>query len=142
MARKSLLNEGIEILEKASLRKTPGRLAILKVLTDRHGPFSIEELHQFVKGQKLDLVTVYRCLTSFEEVSLVKRCDFGDGIARYELNLGSHHHHHHVICKTCRKAENIEDCEVTRLEAIVEKMGYTKVTHNLEFFGICKTCKN
>ena len=130
----------VDLLKKASLSRTKSREALLKVLLEKHGPFSVEELHSFIKKQRVDIVTVYRCLTAFEKMHLVKRCDFGDGIARYEMNLHSHHHHH-VICRNCRKAENIEDCEVARLEALVAERGYLEVSHNLEFFGICRDCQ-
>src|SRR5688572_29162854 len=121
----SELDRAFRIMEKASLRKTQARIALLESLISKHGPFSVEELHQIVKSQKVDLVTVYRCLTAFEQIGLVKRCYFGDGIARYEFQTESdHHHHHHVICRICRKAENIDDREVERLEKLVQKMGY------------------
>ncbi len=132
--------EALKALEKASLKKTKGREALLKVLVNQHGPFSVDELHHFVKKQKVDLVTVYRCLTAFETIGLVRRCDFGDGIARYEIQLNSGHHHHHVICRICRRSENMDDCEVTQLEKTIEKKGYSKISHNLEFFGICTDC--
>jgi Fur family ferric uptake transcriptional regulator len=135
------LHDALEVLEKSSLRKTKHREALLKILLENHGPFSVEELRQFVGNDILDLVTVYRCLTAFESIGLVRRCDFGDGIARYEIQLDDHHHHH-VICTLCRKSENIiEDCEIHRLEKLVEQKGYSKISHNLEFFGICPKCK-
>ncbi len=135
------LTQALKLLEESSLRKTQGRVALLEILIEKHGPFSVEEIHHFVQSKKMDLATVYRCLTAFEEISLVRRCDFGDGIARYELHLGSGHHHHHVICKICRKSEKIDDCEVAKLETLVEKKGYTRISHNLEFFGICRQCE-
>ncbi len=135
-----VLSDSLAILQAASLRKTQSRVELLKALIAQHGPFSVEELHQQVKFKKVDLATVYRCLTVFESVGLVKRCDFGDGVARYEIHHGSSHHHHHVICKICRKSENIDDCEVQRLEQLVLSKGYSQITHYLEFFGICQKC--
>ena len=129
-----------DYLQKASLSRTKGREALLKILLEKHGPFSVEELHGFIRKQRVDIVTVYRCLTVFEKAHLVRRCDFGDGIARYEFNQGSHHHHH-VICRICRRTESIEDCELARLEALVAARGYLDVSHNLEFFGICAKCQ-
>ena len=134
------LESVLSLLDQASLKKTPARKALLEILVSQHGPFSVEELRHAVKNQSLDLVTVYRCLTAFEEIGLVRRCDFGDGTARYELQTKTEYHHHHVICKICRKSENIDDCEVDRLEKLVQKKGYSKITHNLEFFGVCKEC--
>lgn len=87
-----------------------------------------------------DLVTVYRNLTALEEVDLVRRCDFGDGAYRYEFNTGEHHHHH-IICRTCHAVETLEQCMADGLERLARQMGYAKVTHTLEIFGVCARCQ-
>ena len=33
-----------------------------------------------------------------EEVGVVRRCDFGDGVLRYEFDGGALRHHHHLVC--------------------------------------------
>jgi Fur family ferric uptake transcriptional regulator len=132
--------EAIVRLEQSPLRHTKTREAILEVMVKRHGPFSAEELKDAVKGQKLDTVTVYRTLASFEQAGLVRRCDFGDGVSRYEFQC-EHEHHHHIICRSCRKIENIDDCTIQELEQMVKKKGFAEITHTLEFFGICKACR-
>lgn len=128
-----------ELLKAAGLRKTQPRLAVLDALNEHHGPFTTDEIHGLIRGAKLDLVTVYRTLGSFEKLGIVRRCDFGDGVARYELGSETHHHHH-VICRVCRKAEPLDDCVLERLEKDVQKLGYGEITHSLEFFGVCRDC--
>ncbi len=121
------------------MRLTQPRLAILKALIADHGPFSADEIRSLAGNSHLDRVTVYRCLTAFEEIGLVRRCEFGDGTSRYEYSAGDHHHHH-VICKRCRKMENVEECIPKTLTNLVRAMGYENVSHSLEFFGVCKKC--
>jgi Fur family ferric uptake transcriptional regulator len=130
----------LELLRTHGQRVTKPRRAMLQVLTSEHGPFSAEELHQRLSDGMCDLVTVYRCLAAMEEISLVRRCDFGDGSYRYEYNAGEHHHHH-VICRGCRKVETLELCVADGLERIVRQMGYSNVDHTLEIFGICPKCQ-
>src|SRR5690349_1655996 len=89
---KEELTHALEILRKAGLRRTNPRKALLTYLIREHGPFSIEEIFQAVKRKELDLVTVYRCLAAFEKLGLVRRCDFGDGVARYEFQSDPKHH--------------------------------------------------
>lgn len=127
-----------ELLKRAGLKRTRPREAILRHLVKHHGPFSAGDLHRALKDESLDTVTTYRCLTAFEEAGLVRRCDFGDGTARYEYGAG--HHHHHVICVECRRIENLDDCEIERWEKKVRGLGYTKVRHVLEFTGVCRDC--
>jgi Fur family ferric uptake transcriptional regulator len=128
------------VLEQASMRLTQPRIAILKALIADHGPFSVDEVRSLSGAKDLDRVTVHRCLTAFEEIGLVRRCEFGDSTSRYEY-AGDDHHHHHVICKQCRKMENVEECIPKALVNAVRSMGYENVSHSLEFFGVCKKCR-
>jgi Fe2+ or Zn2+ uptake regulation protein len=131
--------EAISRLVQSPLKRTKNREILLGVMAEKHGPFTAEELRDFIKGKKLDLVTIYRSLASFERVGLVRRCEFGDGMSRYEFQC-EHEHHHHIICRSCRKTENIDRCTIQKLEKVVNRLGYTDVSHTLEFFGVCKSC--
>ncbi len=131
------LEQALEKRNQAKLKRTKSREAILRHLVEHHGPFSAKELQLALKRKDLDTVTTYRCLASFEEAGLVRRCEFGDGLARFEE---SEHHHHHVICVSCRKIEKLEDCHLEKLEEKVKLMGYAKVSHVLEFTGLCRGC--
>lgn len=133
------LEQALTVLEESSMRRTKPRTTILKTLITHHGPFSVDELLSLKETSHLDRVTIYRCLSAFEEVGLVQRCEFGDGVSRYEYSRGKHHHHH-VICKRCGNVENIEKCIPKTLTDAVRMMGYEDVSHNLEFFGVCKKC--
>lgn len=121
-------------------RITEPRKAMLRILTREHGPFTAEEVHRRMEKGSCDLVTVYRSLTAMEEINVVRRCDFGDGSYRYEINTGEHHHHH-IICRTCHGVQTLDLCVADGLERIARQMGYTKVTHMLEIFGVCPECQ-
>lgn len=121
-------------------RVTEPRKAILGILTREHGPFTVEELHGRLKKGSCDLVTVYRNLAAMEEMDVVRRCDFGDGSYRYEINTGEHHHHH-IICRNCHGVQTLDLCVADGLERIARQMGYAKVTHMLEIFGVCPKCQ-
>jgi Fe2+ or Zn2+ uptake regulation protein len=120
-------------------RITAPRRAILSILTHHHGPFTADEIHQHMKKGVCDIVTVYRCLTTMEEINLVRRCDFGDGTYRYEFDTGAHHHHH-IICRVCHSVKTLEFCVAGTLERRARQLGYSNVTHTLEIFGVCGGC--
>ncbi len=136
------LEQALLLMQKAGLKRTKNREVLLELLTCEHGPFTIEEIQKKLKRDALDLVTVYRCMQAFEKASLVRRCDFGDGIARFEYQGDEAHHHHHVICIECRRTESLEGCELPKLESKVKRLGYSSVRHSLEFFGVCKHCSS
>lgn len=135
------MEDALASLKKAELKLTSPRKAILQALVDEHGPFTAEEVHKKVGRRVCDQATIFRTLASLEEVGILRRCEFGDGSARYEISDRPGHHHHHLICKKCRRVEMIEDCELEGLDRLAQKRGFTEVSHILEFFGLCPDCK-
>ncbi len=135
------LDEVLDDLKKANLKLTASRKNILELLVKEHGPFSADEVQKRISRKTCDQATVYRTLASLEDVGILRRCEFGDGTARFELSGDSNHHHHHLICKQCRRVEIIDDCELEGLDRLAQKRGFTDVSHILEFFGTCPNCK-
>lgn len=137
---KARIEDGLdERLRRAGLKVTQSRLALLRELADGHCPFSPEELHSRLDPALCDLVTVYRSLSVFEARGLVRRCLFGDGKTRYEIEQGSHHHHH-LICRSCGQVRPLAECALQALEASLRDSGYANISHSLEFFGTCPAC--
>ena len=134
------MENALQVLRDHGHRITEPRKAMLIVLTAEHGPFSAEDLHKKIGDNGCDVVTVYRSLAAMEEIGVVRRCDFGDGVYRYEFNSGEHHHHH-IVCRSCRDVQTIDLCVADSLERIARNMGYAKVTHILEVFGVCPNCQ-
>lgn len=133
--------QALEKVKAEGLKLTKPRQALVRVLLQGHGPFTMDQFQKLMKPVSCDLVTIYRSLAQFEEIGLVRRCDFGDGIARYEFS-DEHGHHHHIICRKCHRVDNVEDdCLLDSIDKAVAKRGYSKVTHSLEFFGVCPSCR-
>jgi len=127
-------------LKHAGIKLTRARKALLELLIKEHGPFTPEQLFQKVKDQGCDLATVYRCITVFIEVGLVRKCVFGDGVDRVEYLPITGEHHHHFICKECKRVEALEDCLIEAYEKKLTQKGYSALSHQLEFFGLCEAC--
>jgi Fur family ferric uptake transcriptional regulator len=140
-------NISIETLQErvraAGMKITQQRMQLLEILLHHPEPISADDIFQRFgkKSAGMDLVTIYRILKKFEEVNLVTRLEFGDGIARFELTLESGHHHHHVICRNCQKVEPLHLCNLDVHLKTVEAMGYAQVSHRLDFFGLCSRCQ-
>lgn len=127
-------------MKTAGLKRTPNRENLLRFLIENHGPFSKDEIKSALPKDDFDSVTLYRNLAHFEEIGLVRRSEFGDGVSRYEFQAHPDEHHHHIVCTDCRRVDSLDDCILSKLDAVVEKLGYTKVRHSLEFFGLCEDC--
>lgn len=128
------------ILNSRSQRITAPRLEILGILKSNHKPLTISEIHSLFRNKKTDLATVYRTINLFAELGIVNVIDFKDEFMRYEL-VYDRHHHHHIVCKKCKRVENVEACVLEELEKLLNKKGYSEISHSLEFFGVCENCR-
>ena len=132
-----------ERLREKSRKLTGPRRAIIGALERQAHPLTIREIHALVGLAECDLATIYRSMHLLEKMQLVQRFDFGDSVARYELiRHHDHEHHHHLICTDCSKVVEIEECFPKELERkIASGNGFTRITHKLEFFGLCPDCQ-
>lgn len=131
-----------QLREKAH-KITGPREAVLDVLRQHPHPMTNKEIHARLPEGLCDLATVYRSMHMLQKMDMVTRFDFGDGVARFELNApGDDGHHHHLICTECSCVVEIDECFQKELEqSLARQHGFKGVTHKLEFFGICPRCQ-
>ena len=139
--RDSAPARALRLIKEAGLRSTQPRLTLIEAIVNFPAPFSADELHQSVRRSGLDLVTVYRTLSTFTELELLQKIDLGDGLQRYELRSDDGSHHHHFVCNLCHRIEPLDACEIASQERKLKDLGYGELTHRLEFFGICPDCR-
>ena len=129
-------------LRRESHKVTRPRQAVLELLRRQAHPMTTREIFQGLRPNECDLATVYRSLRLLEKMGMVKRFDFGDGTARFELLAeGDDGHHHHLVCTRCAEIVELHECSMKELEEqITARNGFKAVSHKLEFFGICPAC--
>jgi Fur family transcriptional regulator, ferric uptake regulator len=130
-------------LRGQSRKITGPRAAILEILRAHPHPRTSREIFSEMPKGGCDLATIYRSMHLLEKMGMVKRFDFGDGAARFEL-VGENDdgHHHHLVCTNCSEVVEIEECFPEKIEEkIAAKNRFKGVTHKLEFFGICPDCQ-
>ncbi len=122
----------------SGLKNTPSRLAILSALKEKSYPLDVMQIFELTKD-KTDLATVYRTLETFYDNGLINKLEFGEGKYRYEIKGKDHHH---LICRGCRKIEDVEDKFMNDWESEIKtKRGFLVSSHSLEFFGLCRDCQ-
>lgn len=136
----SPLTEARTRIRNAGMRITKPRIAIIESLLRRAGPISIERIHQDLGVKMCDLVTVYRCLSAFENLGMVRRSYLHNGTCLYEITLGAVRHYH-IICKACGNTERVDYFSVEGMERMIQDRGYSQVSHVVEFFGLCPACQ-
>ena len=130
-------------LRGQSRKITGPRAAILEILRQHPHPLTNKEILAALPKNECDLATIYRSMHMLEKMGMVKRFDFGDGVARFELvGEGDDGHHHHLVCTRCSEVVEIAECFPGEIEKrIALANGFKAVTHKLEFFGICPECQ-
>jgi Fur family transcriptional regulator, ferric uptake regulator len=129
-------------LRNLGLKVTTPRLRILQILEEasaRH--FSAEEIYKILStsGEDVGLATVYRVLTQFVDAGLVKRQNFEEGRAVFELNQGEHHDH--MVCVKCGQVQEFVDEAIEkRQREVARQAGFQMTDHSLVMHGICATC--
>ncbi|MFH1063418.1 MAG: Fur family transcriptional regulator [Candidatus Omnitrophota bacterium] len=133
-------------------RMTLARQAILDVLSQTKNHLSAEEIYHEVYKiyPSSGLATVYRTVELLVQIGLVNKFDFGDGRARYELEIGSEHkdHHHHLVCMQCRRVIDYTDFIEEEVELLTktekglsEKYNFQIKKHIIQFYGLCDKCQ-
>lgn len=130
-------------LRRESHKITGPRAAILEILRHHPHPLSNKEIFAELPKGQCDLATIYRAMQLLEKLGMVKRFDFGDGAARFELiREGDDGHHHHLVCTRCAGVVEIDECFPAEIEErIARENRFAAVTHRLEFFGVCPDCQ-
>ena len=123
-------------LRKAGLKVTLPRVKILEMLESsatRH--LSAEDIYRMLleSGEEIGLATVYRVLSQFEQAGLVKRHNFEDGHAVFEVERGDHHDHM-VDVDSGKVVEFVNEQIETLQHQIAEKHGYNIVGHSLVLY--------
>lgn len=124
-------------------RFTRQRAAVADVLAQATGFRSAQELHDDLRGQgaSVGLTTVYRHLQSLADAGSVDVLRSDDGEARYRA-CPTAEHHHHLVCRSCGRSVEIAGPAVERwAAAVAAEHGFTDVTHTVEVFGTCASCR-
>ena len=124
-------------------RTTRQRTAVLAVLDDLDSFRSAQQIHAELarRGDSVGLSTVYRCLTALAADGDVDSLLLDDGESVYRRCSGAKHHHH-LVCRTCGATVEVEGPAVERwAEKVAAEHGYDEVSHTLEIFGRCASCR-
>lgn len=129
-------------LAAPGLRPTRQRRAVAEALASFDDFRSAQEIHRLLgeRGEKVGLATVYRTLQLLAENGEVDLLRSEDGEAIYRRCSDTHHHH--LVCRQCGATVEVEGPAVERwTSAIAEEHGYDDLSHTLEIFGTCPSCR-
>jgi Fur family ferric uptake transcriptional regulator len=140
------VSPALEIIQRTLVAEghsqTKPRRQVLQVFLENDQPLTPAAVHKRLAGRKINLASVYRAIELFCRVRVLTEVDHVQKGRRYELSDEYRNHHHHLICGSCGKTEDFEDCELEDLERLIRKRFHFKVTrHDLRFIGLCQRCQ-
>lgn len=125
----------------SDLRMTRQRRIILDVLqVPNHHP-TADTVYARVRQQmpNISLGTVYRNLELLTKSGLIRTLRLGGRQRRYDGGL---HRHYHVRCMTCGSVSDMAADPFGDLDATARGIcGFEISGHELEFAGICPSCR-
>jgi Fe2+ or Zn2+ uptake regulation protein len=134
--------ELVDAVDRAGYRLTEPRRALARLVADRPGHFTADDLVRDARGRRLNVgrATVFRALDLFAELNLVERVDLPSGGHAYISCEPAHHHH--VICDRCGRTAEVEDCGMSAVAREVgRRSGYEIQAHRVELYGLCPDCR-
>ncbi len=125
------------------MRPTRQRAAVAAALSSVEGFTSAQALHELLRarGESVGLTTVYRHLQALADAGEVDvlRTDDGESVYR---RCAADDHHHHLVCRTCGATVEVTGPAVEAwASAVAAEHGYADVSHTLEVFGTCSSCR-
>ena len=137
-----------ERIKAARLRITPGRLAVLRVLSTAQSPMSHSELVLALRSAPYDRVTIFRNLNHLTDAGLVEKKDLGDRTWRFELkrdpvSTKSRTHnveHPHFTRTDCGEVQCLPDASIgiRRGAGVPKSVSTRKVRVTLQV--VCDDC--
>lgn len=91
-----------------------------------------------VRKKTINKVTIYRILSSFVRLGIIRKIHLGREV-RFELTNSGHHHH--LVCMDCGGIEDIELEEESIFTEVHRQSSFKVISHSLELFGTCKKCQ-
>lgn len=124
-----------ELFKQKGIKLTRQRKEIYNIV--KANPSTIKEILK-KKTNDVDVSTLYRIIDLFIAKEIfIKNVD-KKGNVYYTVNED---HVHYVNCIKCNKKVKINFCPIDEIaDHIKEDVGYTLVSHNMMFDGICPSC--
>ena len=142
-ARNTALELFTGYLRKNGLTCTGQRRRVVELILDGPAHFDAEDLAYRVRRADAGVsrATVYRTVNHLEAAGVIRKIDFNEAHAHYEL-AATGAHHEHLICVRCGKIVEFADSTLEkRIRAMAAKHGVLMTKHRVEIFGICRQCQ-
>ncbi len=131
------------LLAAAGVRGTRQRLEILEELARERDDVTAQALWSRLRdrrGSSVGLATVYRTLALLHEKGAIDALSHHGGELCYRLC--GEEHHHHLVCSSCHRVVEVEQCGLDDwLATVAARHGFVATDHEVEITGLCAACR-
>ncbi len=131
-------------LREAGHRITTPRRSVVHVLATAERPLTPTGIHLQVasNGGRLDVVSVYRILSTLQRLGLVHHIGSVDAYSACRLEQRHEGGYEHLICTRCGR---VEEAEVSQVGADMvrdqaQRVGFAIQAIRVEVLGVCPEC--
>lgn len=127
-------------LTTKNIKPTSMRLLVLKQLIESETAVSLSELEN--RFDKVDKVTLYRTLKTFEKQKLIHSIDDGSGAIKYALCeencvCAPEEQHVHFHCEKCEETFCLIN---TKIPSLNIPIAFQANSVNMVYKGVCSNC--
>ena len=131
-----------ELLERHEVRATPRRLEVLEELARERDDVTAQQLWSRLRERDpapASRPSTARSRSSAKRASSTS-CHITGGEQCYRL-CGDEHHHH-LLCESCHRVVEIQECGLDDWVAGAAKQhGFVATDHRVEIVGLCADCR-
>jgi Fur family ferric uptake transcriptional regulator len=141
MARPSQASTA-ELLRAQGVRVTSQRLEVLEELRRERDDVTAQMLWRRLRerGSQTGLATVYRALSLLNEKGVIDALSHHGTELCYRLCNDTHHHH--MVCSSCHRVVEVEQCGLEPwLADVASRHDFVATEHKIEITGICGSCR-
>ncbi|HSV96989.1 MAG TPA: transcriptional repressor [Spirochaetota bacterium] len=127
---------------KLKRKRSRQRERILELIQASVNHPTAQAIHEILKKEikSLSMGTVYRNIRILMEQGLIASRNFGDGVEHLDPITQSHYH---FICNRCKSVSDFTMPFQESINKKAQKISKNTITgHTIQFYGICKKCKN
>jgi Fur family transcriptional regulator, ferric uptake regulator len=139
------LHDLVEVrLRRIDQRYTPGRRAMVDLLTSLGHPVSISDIA--AQLPEVPRSSAYRHLVDLQSAGVVRRIAASDEFARFELAEDLTEHHHHLLCSSCGRVTDVtptpafERMVAKMVHELAAQQNFHPTSHALDVIGYCSEC--
>jgi len=144
MAANVFEERAIQALKAKGYRITMPRLQVLRALRDSDKPLNAQAIHERIiaKGDRIDVVSIYRILAALSEVHLVHHIGVVDAYSACCMDAEHSHESEHFVCTSCGGVTevNVPLDTLMSTKAHLKSLGLEPVEIKIEILGRCTAC--